>query len=336
MKKATMKDIANKLNISINAVSIALNDKEGVSHNLRISILEEAVRMNYPLKKLNSKVTLKNKTLIVMIEDKKKKDTYYYLKLLKNIEKEAAVFGYRILTEFYNIKDFYVPKNISEHHVAGVIILGKINENMIHLLKLYINEIVCINHSIPYMNINYIESNDFLGGYLSCEYFINKGYTSIGFIGEIEKSKNFKLRYQGYRQCMVNHFHPKKSEFICLTKGIEKAVLNNDYKYIQMMLLTYRKMPQAFICVNDRNAAITIKALQYNGYKIPEDIEIIGYDNMELCTQISPSLSSLEISTQTLAKKAIRKIHEIIHEDTIPETIMLSPRIIERNSTQTK
>ena len=71
-KNVTMKDIAKKLNISLNAVSIALNDKEGVSQKLRIKILETAITMNYPLKKLNAKSTLKNKTLIVMIEDKKR------------------------------------------------------------------------------------------------------------------------------------------------------------------------------------------------------------------------------------------------------------------------
>lgn len=67
----TMKDIAQKLNVSINAVSIALNDKEGVSTELRMQILEAATEMNYPFKKLNVKDTLKNKTLVVMIEDKK-------------------------------------------------------------------------------------------------------------------------------------------------------------------------------------------------------------------------------------------------------------------------
>lgn len=334
MKNITMKDIAKQLNISLNAVSIALNDKEGVSKELRMKILETAVNMNYPLKKLNVKATLKNKTLLVMIEDKKKNDIYYYLDILNHIEKEAAIFGYRILTDFYNFHDFQVSKEISGHHVAGVIILGKIDRDMINSLKLYINEIVCINHSIPYMNIDYIESNDFLGGYLSCEYLIKQGYNNIGFIGEIEKSKNFKQRFQGYRQCMINYFHPKKTDFICLTKGIEKAVLNDDYRYIQMMLLTYRKMPDAFVCVNDRNAAVTIKALQYNGYKIPDDIKIIGYDNMDFCTKITPTLSSVEISRKEIAKKAIRRIHEMIHEETIPETIMLSPQIIERDSTK--
>lgn len=334
MKNITMKDIAEQLNISLNAVSIALNDKEGVSKELRMKILETAVNMNYPLKKLNVKATLKNKTLLVMIEDKKKNDTYYYLDILNHIEKEASLFGYRILTDFYSFHDFQVSKEISEHHIAGVIILGKINQDIMSILKLYINEIVCINHSIPYMNIDCIISNEFLGGYLSCEYLINKGYKNVGFIGEIEKSKNFKQRFQGYRQCMINYFHPKKSDFICLTKGIEKAVLNDDYRYIQMMLLTYRQMPDAFVCVNDRNASIVIKALQYNGYKIPQDIKIIGYDNMEFCTNTTPTLSSVEISRKGIAKKAIRRIHEMIHEETIPETIMLSPQIIERDSTK--
>lgn len=100
------------------------------------------------------------------------------------------------------------------------------------------------------------------------------------------------------------------------------------------MLLTYRKMPEAFVCVNDRNAAVVIKALQYNGYKVPQNIKIIGFDNMEFSSRITPSLSTLEVNRQIIAKKSIKRIHEMIYENTIPETIMLSPCIIERQSTQ--
>ena len=332
-RQVTMKDIAEKLHVSINAVSLALNDKEGVSTELRMQILEVAAEMHYPFKKLNIKNTLKNKTLVVMIEDKKRDDLHYYLDLLKYITHEAHIFGYRILTEFYNFKDFLVPECISQHHVAGVILLGKISDEVIYTLRLYIKEIICVNHSIPYFNIDTIITNNFLGGYVSCDYLVKKGYKNIGFVGEVESSKNFKERYQGYRQCMMNHFHPKKHELVCLTKGIEKAVLDNDYRYIQKMLLTYRKMPEAFVCVNDRNAAIVIKALQYNGYKIPKDIKIIGFDNMGFGQTSHPTLSTLEVSRHMIAKKAIRRIHEMIHEDTIPETIMLSPQIIERQST---
>lgn len=334
MTKTTMQDIAKELNISLNAVSIALNDKKGVSHDLRIKILETAIAMNYPLKRLNAKSTLKNKTIVVMIEEKKKNDKYYYLDMLKHIKKEAHIFGYRILTEYYNINDFVVCKNISEHRCAGVIILGKVSPEIINTLKLYINEILCINHAIPYINVDSIITNDFLSGYLCCEFLIKKGYKKIGFIGDIEKSKNFKLRFQGYRQCMINYFHPTKHELIGLTKGIEQAVLDNNFQYIQKMLLTYKEMPEAFVCVNDRNASITIKALQACGYKIPQDIKIIGFDNMEFSQSINPSLSTLEVSRYQIAKKAIRRINEMINEETIPETIMLSPQIIERESTK--
>lgn len=92
-------------------------------------------------------------------------------------------------------------------------------------------------------------------------------------------------------------------------------------------------MPDAFICVNDRNAATVIKALQYNGYKIPKDIKIVGFDNMELSSKMKPTLTSLEVSRKIIAKKAIRRMHEMIHEHTVPETIQLSPQIIEREST---
>lgn len=332
-KTTSMQDIATKLSISINAVSIALNDKEGVSNDLRIQILETAVDLGYPSKKLNTKDTLKSKTLAIMIEDKKKNDAYY-LDLLKHLKKEAKLFGYRILDEYYNINQFIVPESISEHHVVGVIVLGKINAEVVYSLKLYIQEVLYINHSLSHFNINNIITNDFLGGYISCEYLIKKGYKRIGFVGEIDSSKNFKSRFQGYRQCLFNYFQPKKHEFVCITQGIEKAVLDNNYQYIQKMLLTYREMPEAFVCVNDRNAVIVIKALQYNGYKVPQDIKVIGFDNMDFCNTMAPSLSSLEVKGTTIAKKAIRRMIEIIREDTLPEVTMLSPQVIERKSTQ--
>lgn len=265
-----------------------------------------------------------------MIENKKKNDKHYYLDLLHHMTNEARIFGYRILTEYYDFAHFNVPECVSEHHVAGVILLS---DEMIYSLHLYIKEIICVNHSIPYFNIDTVITNNFLGGYISCDYLIKKGYKQIGFVGEVESSKNFKERYQGYRQCMINHFPPRKHELICLTKGIEKAVLNDDYRYIQKMLLTYRKMPEAFVCVNDRNAAIVINALQYNGYKVPQDIKVIGFDNMQFCQSMTPTLSTLEVSRYEIAKKVIRRIHEMQHEVTIPETIMLSPQIIERQST---
>ncbi len=70
------------------------------------------------------------------------------------------------------------------------------------------------------------------------------------------------------------------------------------------MLLTYRKMPEAFVCVNDPNAA---KALQYNGYKVPQNIKIIGFDNMEFSSHMTPSLSTLEVNRQIIAKKSIKE-----------------------------
>lgn len=333
-KRTTMHDIAKALDISVNAVSIALNDREGVSHSLRMQVLEKALEMKYPLKNLNVKATLKNKTLVIMIEKRKANDTYYYLDLLSRLEEEATIFGYRILVEYYDTQRFVVPKIISERHCVGVIILGKIKDAIIEDIQSYMQEIICINHSIPYLSMDTILTNNFLGGYISCEYLIKKGYKNIGFIGEIDSSKNFKERYQGYRQCMINHFQSKKHDLVCLTKGIENAVFENNYQYIQKMLLLYRNMPEAFVCVNDRNAAIVMKALRYNGYKIPEDIKIIGFDNMELCTKVKPNLTSLEVNKQVIAKKAIRRIHEVIREYTIPEVIMLSPQIIERESTK--
>lgn len=324
----TMKDIAKHLNISINAVSLALNDKEGVSHELRMKILETASMMNYPLKKLNNKDTLKNKTLVVLLESKKRNDIYYS-EFLHQLTIQAHIYGYRIIDEYYDIHQFMIPKIISEHHCAGVIILGKITPHIITHLLLYIQEIICVNHYLGYMNIDSITINDYLSGYMACEYLILKGCQKIGFIGDIDTSMNFKQRYQGYKQCLY-HYHYQES--LTIIHDIEEFIIKQQYFKIQNKLANFKTIPEAFICVNDTYASMTLKALQYSGYKIPKDTLLIGFDNLYESHKLN--ITSLSVSREEMAKKAIRRIHEMIHEQTKPETILLTPQIFERDSTK--
>ncbi|MEG0277200.1 MAG: LacI family DNA-binding transcriptional regulator [Coprobacillus sp.] len=333
-RKITMQDIAKQLNISVNAVSLALNDKEGVSNELRHQILEVAVVLNYPIKKLSVKKTIKNRTLIILFDGRKINDIYFYTDLINEIRKEAEIFGYRTITEFYDYESFRIPKAILDYHVAGVITLGNVTKEMIYSLKLYIQEIICVNHSISNFNIDTVIANDFLGGYISCEYLIKKGIRNIGFIGEISISNNYKKRYKGYLQCLKEHFKEEQENPIHLIKGIEEATADKDYQFIQNILSTYPQMPEAFICANDCYASVLIKALQYNGYRIPQDIKIISFDNTALSRMVTPALTSLEINRKVLAEKTIRRIHKMIHEPTTPETTMLNLQIIERESTK--
>lgn len=329
---STMKDIADRLGISINAVSLALHDKQGVSNDLRLKILEAAMDMKYPLKKLNGKDPLKSKTLVVLIQTERKNDTHYYLDLRNKLEKEGLIFRYRILTAFYDFHSFVTPLCIKEHRVAGVIILGKFNRLIIDTLQSYIYEILCVNHYINHMNINSIITNDFLGGYLACQHFIKKGIFDIGFVGDIKQSDNFALRYQGYLKCLEEN--TTQVSLVCLLQNIEQSIESRDIKAIQAILRIYPTMPKAFVCANDTNAFVLIKALQANGYKIPQDIKVIGFDNTPLCLQSKPSLSSLKIDSDHLARNAIRRIHAMIQEDSNPEVLLFSPSIIERNSTK--
>ena len=101
--------------------------------------------------------------------------------------------------------------------------------------------------------------------------------------------------------------------------------------YLEDKIKSYMKINK----IKTKNKAINeIISTLFEYEKVPQNIKIIGFDNMEFSSHMTPSLSTLEVNRQIIAKKSIKRIHEMIHENTIPETIMLSPYIIERQSTQ--
>lgn len=336
--KVTMKDIANRLGISINAVSIALNDKVGVSDEMRIEILRTADEMGY-INQKRKYLSVFSKTNICVLMQNYYADTgHFYSIVLRSIVEQAKVFGFFSILNYFDDQKLELPECIVDRKVSGVIVVGKISDDNLMLLKRTGIPIVLVDFTSLYAPCDCILTHNKQGGYMMTNYVIRKGYKKIGFFGDLNYSLSFEDRYMGYRQSLINNHIVNDNELIqymntySFTEGIENYVLNNDIQGI-MNILKSKELPEVLICANDSNAFIVILALTQLGIRVPEDIGVVGFDDTPLCIKSIPQITTIQVQKELMGQVAVSKLIDLIHrKESVTMTQLLSVKIIERDS----
>ena len=338
--KVTMKQIAEMHHVSVNAVSLALNNKSGVSEDLRIKILHTAEELGYLETKEKFIKTFSRTNLCVMTQKKYSDDTNFYGRVLYAVVEEARKNGFDALMNFFDDEKLEIPKMIEEHRVSGIIIIGKISDENIEKLQRYRIPIVLADHASLTKNIDSILTDNKLGGFIVTKYLLEKGFQEIGFFGELSYSLSIKERFWGYKEalgefggaCIRETLQDYVDQY-SITQGIEEAVLNNDNRKIANVVKQKGRLPQVFICSNDKAAISLMIALQEMEYRIPEDISLIGFDNIDMCEKIRPKLTTVNVNKEMMGKRAVQRIiYRIAHKECLTENAVIGVEMVERES----
>ena len=336
--KVTMKDIALKLGVSINAVSIALNEKPGVSDEMRMLILKTADELGYINKKRKYLSVFSKTNICIMMQSYYANTGHFYSIVLRSIVDEAKDMGYASILNYFDDLNMNIPKCMSERKVAGVIIIGKISDHNLQIIKREGIPIVLVDFTSLYSGFDCILTHNKQGGYMITSYVIEKGYKKVGFFGDLNYSSSFKDRFIGFKEALVKHDiiqsycdeeYIKKFSHL---ENIEGFVIEDSVKDIIKILLS-KELPEIFVCANDSNAFIVWQALEQLGYSVPDDIGITGFDDIPLAKKMIPSLTTLQVQKESMGKEAVHRLIDRIHrKDCIQKTELLSVSIIERHS----
>ncbi len=338
--KPSMKEIAKIHGVSINAVSLALNNKPGVSDDMRIKILHTAEELGYLEKKDKFVRTFSRTNLCVMMQKMYSEDLNFYGRVLYAVVEEAKKNGFDALMHFFDDKDMEIPKMVEEHRISGIIIIGKISDQNIEALQKYRIPIVLADHASLIRSIDSILTDNKMGGFVLTEYLLKKGFQKIGFFGELDYSLSIKERFWGFKEAMKNlkGSHEKNwiDEYITrysITENIEEAVLANDNKKIVEVVRRQTELPEVFVCSNDKAAIALMNALQTLGYKVPEDISLVGFDNIDMCEKVRPKLTTVNVNKEIMGKRAVQRIiYKIGHRNSLSENTVIGIELIERES----
>lgn len=329
-KEVTMQGIADQLKVSKVTVSKALNDKDGVSEELKEKIKEVAVKLGY--KKINAEQPQETKkNVAIMVRERYVTGTEhisFYLKFYQKIARTLNDRGYMCnLFTLSNEKQKAVelPRLFFEDAISGVIVIGDINKKYIQEVKKLDMPIVFLDYYDSDNEYDCILTDNYYSTYELTNYLLKNGHTDIGFVGNINATSSIQDRYLGYYRSLLEAKIAINQNWI-----ISDRDENSDE--VEFVLPT--PMPSAFVCNCDDTAYRFVASLKRNNYKIPEDISIVGFDNDIYAEICEPKITTIAIDMETMTQKVTHKIINYIENETEDKKtrIFVTGNIIYRES----
>ena len=298
-KTVTMSDIAKDMGISTVSVSKAISGKDGVSDELREKILKRAQELGYQYSKNKVSQTTDSKTIGVLVADKFINDEAFYSKMYQNIVMEltkADSYGMMEIIPRESVKKGIPPIVLQNDKVDGLILLGHLPAKYIKQIQEYHLPMVCLDFYDDRIKEDSVISDNIYGACQITRYLIDQGHTQIGFIGSYHQTSSIMDRYIGYYKAMVQEDLPIYKEWILEDR-------DEDGKYIDIQFP--KQMPTAFVCNCDDVAFNVIKTLKKQGYHVPEDISIVGFDNSIHAELSSPKITTFDVNVDSMVKNAV-------------------------------
>ncbi|SDG87115.1 LacI family DNA-binding transcriptional regulator [Winogradskyella thalassocola] len=334
-KIPTLKEIAEKLGISISTVSRALNDHQDISEVTKERVKALAADLNY-IPNIFAKGFRTHKTNIIGVVVPN--ITHYFTTtLIRGILEEASLQGYRVIISESNNdvdKQTEMLNTMIQFGVDGVLMsLSKMTRDISSILKI-MNTLPLIlfdkaSNKIP---CTQVVINEEEATYNAIEHLINIGKRRIAIIKESEFSYNSEKRFEGYLRALKENNLPIDEKIILSVDDISMI----QGKRMTNVLMSLKQKPDAIFAITDSAAIGVIKTLKKLHVKIPEEVAVVGFSNSINSTIIEPMLTTIDQPGQKIGATAVKYlIEEINHpnEIFINKTIEIRSNLIIRNST---
>ena len=325
-KNVKMKDIAEKLNISIVTVSKALANKQGVSDELRDKIKELANSMGYKIK--NNKEDSFNYNIGVVVAQKyMDAENSFYFTIYNNIVKYLGDNNFYALLEVIDRNkelENVIPNIILDKKVDGIIILGQMEESYIKVICEQDIPVIFLDFYDRHFLVDSIIGDNIYSSYAITNYLIEKGHKTIGYVGNIYANRSILDRYLGYSKALLEANIEIDKNLIIDDRDSKGAFL--DFKLP-------KDLPTAFVCNSDKTAYYFIRYLDKMGIRVPEDVSIVGFDD-DIHAKIStPPITTIKIDINKMAKRCVNNIlKKIKNNNNKVENSIIPGNIIIRQS----
>lgn len=330
-KTVVMADIAKKLNISNVTVSKALADKEGVSEELREKIKQVANEIGY---RYNSaakslKEGLNYNIGIIIPERYIDVGASFYWQMYKKVADELMKSNYYAVFEMLKTSDeqqSVMPKMVNDSKVDGVIVLGQVKKDYFNMIKSIPVPVVFMDFYEKDNNQDFIVTDNVYSMYLLTSHLIEMGHKDIGFVGNMKSTSSIQDRYLGYMKALIeNDIDIAKCQKWYISDR------TNEGEYIDLELP--ETLPTAFVSNCDKMAYELIGKLSKEGYRVPEDISVVGFDNYVFSMEGVISVTTVEVDMKTMAQAAVDIVLKRINNAKIGRGIrQISGKIIYKDS----
>ncbi|TSB48087.1 catabolite control protein A [Alkalicoccobacillus porphyridii] len=329
----TIYDVAREAGVSMATVSRVVNGNPNVKPTTRKKVLEAIERLGYRPNAVARGLASKRTTTVgVIIPDI---SSIFFSELARGIEDIATMYKYNIIlcnSDQNKEKEIHLINTLLEKQVDGIVYMGgEITEE--HAIQFKRSPVPIVlaatldqEQTFPSVNIDYKQAAED-----AISMLIEKGHTRIGMLsGSLDDPINGYQKFAGYRSALDKHQITFDEDLIVL----------GDYTYdsgIEAMesFVGMKEMPTAIFASSDEMALGVIHGAQDKGYHVPDDFDVIGFDNTRLSVMVRPTLTTVVQPMYDIGAVSMRLLTKFMNKEEVADhTVQLPHRIEFRQSTK--
>jgi len=328
---ATLKDIAMEAGVSESTVSRAIQGSTTISESTRTKICEIAERMNYRPNIIARSLRISRIRIIgIIIPDN---SNPYFAALIKGIETTASVLDYTVViinTDEKSEAEIKAIATLIELRVSGLLSVPVDIDNYKNMQIPYVF-LTRVKKTDDMFSFSYVTNDNYKGAYLAASHLIERGNQKIYFINGPKNVPASAERLDGYKKALRDadiKYNEKLIVYGNLTMEDGYASFN--------ALLEQERPPFGVFCFNDYAAIGVMRSIHEYGFKIPEEISLVGYDDIEISSYFIKPLTTVRQSRYTIGSKGAEVLINMIENVAKyiqRSEIILEPELIIRETT---
>lgn len=330
-KQVTLAEIAKHLGVSTATVSLALQNKPGISEKTKRAVLEMAKQLGYVYNRSAARLRMQRSFTIGLIVPNLLNP--FFTELTNSVEEKIEAEGLSLLlakTSEDPARQLKAVQSMLEYRVDGLLICPAIGTRAsdLQILQNAHLPFVLYTRNVPGFSADYVGAQNKKGTQMATEYLLKRGHRRIVFIGGLPSSQTRKERFDGFRSAL------QKAE-IPLSDSLNipcETSIRGGYESIQQALRV-QPNPTAAVCYNDVVAFGVILGLWASRIAPGKEFPVIGFDNIADASLWSPPLTTLSAPPALVGQEAVKLLlKRISSPDSPPEKIILSPTLVVRES----
>ena len=328
--RKTIEHVAQLAEVSKATVSRVLNDSPKVTEQTRERVMEAIKESGYYPSAMARRLTTNKAETIGLIIPTPQDKTFgnpFYTEILRGFTHQAKIEGYDLLL-FINEYQFNYSQLFHDRRVDGLLLVG-VNRNDKGVIQLSKNKFPYIlTGKVDYKEANYVDADNRGGAYQAVSYLVNLGHKRIGYLGGSFDFVFNQERFEGYLQVLKEHNLEYGKELTMESINTEES----GYEAMRK-LLESSSIPTAVFVANDLDAIGAMKAVKEKGLRIPEDISLIGFDDIQLASYTEPTLTTVRQPIYEMGTTAISLLVQLIEgKKEEPLKVELPTQLIIRES----
>ncbi|UCZ52824.1 LacI family transcriptional regulator [Bacillus shivajii] len=325
---ATIKDVAKLAGVAVSTASYALNGTKKISENTRRKVMAAAKELNYQKNGYAMDLKMNKTNMIALILS----DLIgpFYSELIQGVQEVVMEHGYDLVVcSSYGDESSTAAKFLREKRADGVILLAhNIDTQLIVDSSRKGFPIIVLDREMPNeQDIISVNVDNSAGSYSAANYLVNQGHKSLAFISGPKTSLDSQLRLEGFKKALTENDLPYYTKW-----NINGKFTKQGGYQATKMLIHQGELPEAVFYANDEMAIGGLEAFKENEIDVPNDISIIGFDDIQLAPYVQPPLTTVKQPMYEMGKLSSHLIFQVLEGEGVKNAYSLETDMVIRDS----